>query len=495
MDREREDVTARGRLQHPDTVATARVDDDLPRPERARRRQPGDETGEVVVGHREEDEVGGCNDVRHLDDRYAGEQVSGPRPGRLAHRGHRDDVVTGPRQRGTEDGTDAAGADDADPEAGWSLRGVARVAHAVEPTSWATGPRRVPDACPDRGGWSLDSDAMDTEGGARLPRVERAPVPWDQAWQTALYGTSGFYRGPAGPAGHFTTATHGGPGRVLARALLAWADLLGCDGIIDVGAGRGELLTHLYGLAPHRPLTGVDVVGRPEALSADVRWLTSRGGSRLPDDLRPAGALVVAHEWLDVVPCPVVEVDIHGRPRVVLVDAKTGAETLGPELQGADLEWCQRFWPDIYGDAAEPGRRAKVGRRAEVGRARDLAWSALLRSMDGGAAIAVDYGHTAGDRPLAGSLMAYRSGEVVATVPDGCCDLTAHVAVDSLRHDELLRQREALHRVGVSGRTPDHATARTDPAGYLAALAVASHAAVLLAPGGFGDFWWVVARP
>lgn len=342
---------------------------------------------------------------------------------------------------------------------------------------------------------------MDTVGEARPGRVEPAPVPWEQAWQSALYGASGFYRDPTGPGGHFTTATHGAPGRVLARALLAWADLLGCDGLVDVGAGRGELLGHLRTLAPGRPLTGVDVVGRPDGLPGDIGWLESPGGSRLPDDLRPVDALVVAHEWLDVVPCPVVEIDADGTPRVVLVEAETGAETLGPELGGADLHWCQQFWPAILGSTAEPdrhaevGRGAEVGRRAEVGRPRDLAWSALLDAMDGGAAIAVDYGHTAGDRPPGGSLAAYRSGVVVAPVPDGSCDLTAHVAVDSLRHDELLRQREALQRVGVSGRTPDHASARSEPARYLAALAEASHAATLLAPGSFGDFWWVVSRP
>ena len=324
---------------------------------------------------------------------------------------------------------------------------------------------------------------------AGRPAPSPTPVPWERAWQSALYSDTGFYRANAGPADHFTTATHRGTGRVLARALLAWADLLGCDGLVDVGAGRGELLGHLHALAPGRPLTGVDVVGRPDTLPADVRWLTSPGGSRLPDDLRPANALVVAHEWLDVVPCPVVEVDAEGTLRIVLVDRETGAESLASPLNGADLEWCQRFWPTVCGDGAE------LGGRAEVGRARDVAWSALLEAMDGGAAIAVDYGHTAGDRPAAGSLTAYRRGVVVAPAPDGSCDLTAHVAVDSLRHDELLRQREALRRVGVSGRTPDHASARTDPAGYLAALAEASHSATLLAPGGFGDFWWVVARP
>lgn len=336
----------------------------------------------------------------------------------------------------------------------------------------------------------MDSiDARDPGGALEEGEPLRGSLPWEQAWQHALYGDAGFYRGPTGPAGHFTTATHSGPGRVLARAVLAWADLLGCDGIVDVGAGRGELLRHLRDLAPGRPLTGVEIVERPGVLPPDVGWQVASGGAWLPGTLGPVGSLVVAHEWLDVVPCPVVEVDDQSIPRLVLVDPVTGAESLGPELQGADLHWCERFWPDICHDRAEPGSRA------EVGRPRDLAWSTLLAAMDGGAAIAVDYGHLVSDRPTHGSLTAYRTGQMVAPVPDGGCDLTAHVAVDSLPHDELLRQRDALRRVGVSGRTPDHSGARTDPAGYLAGLAEASDAATLLDPGGFGDFWWVVARP
>ncbi|MEO7058908.1 MAG: SAM-dependent methyltransferase, partial [Lapillicoccus sp.] len=301
-------------------------------------------------------------------------------------------------------------------------------------------------------------------------------------------GDAGFYRQPAGPAGHFTTATHGAPGRVLARALVAWADRLGCDSIVDLGAGRGELLAHLREVAPDRPLAGVDVVARPDHLADDIGWLVSPGGGLLPDDLRPTDALVVAHEWLDVVPCPVLERDDQGVARQVLVDPSTGAESLGEAASGADLEWCQRFWPSIIDQAAAPRDRA------EVGLPRDVAWSALLDRMTRGAAIAVDYGHLVEGRPADGSLVAYRQGQRVTPVPDGSCDLTADVAVDALRHTELVRQSVALRRVGVRAGTPDHALSRSDPPAYLQGLADAGAAASLLAPGGFGDFWWVIAR-
>ena len=325
------------------------------------------------------------------------------------------------------------------------------------------------------------------------------PVPWRMAWQRALYGPDGFYRRAEGPAGHFTTATHGGTGRALARSLWAWADRFGLDGIVDVGAGRGELLQHLYAWEPGRPLSGLDVVPRPQDLPDDVEWVASPGGAVLPPGWRPDRALVVAHEWLDVVPCTIAEVAPDGRLRELLAGsspdscserhgipaASTTNQTLGPPLTGADLEWCQRFWPSAFTSEARPGDRVEVGRQ------RDEAWSALLARLPAGSvAVAVDYGHTVADRPREGTLVAYREGHVVDPVPDGTCDLTAHVAVDSLRQTRRLRQREAVAAVGA----PDHASAAVDPAAYLQALADQSAAAELRRPGGFGDFWWVIAQ-
>ncbi len=307
-----------------------------------------------------------------------------------------------------------------------------------------------------------------------------SPVPWREAWERALYGADGFYRRSDGPAGHFLTATHGGAGAVLAETLWAWADRLGADSIVDVGAGRGELLRHLYAAAPHRPLAGLDVVARPSGLPDRVGWSVSPGGAALPAARFPRGSLVVAHEWLDVVPCTVGEVDQDGRLRQVLVDAG-GTEHLGAPLDDADLVWCQQFWPGIVAPDAEPGDRV------EVGRSRDEAWSGLLDRLDGGAALAVDYGHTADDRPAAGTLTAYRSGRQVDPVPDGSCDLTAHVAVDALRQTDRCRQRDAV----AAGHRPDHELARRDPGAYLAALAREGDVAALRRPGGFGDFWWV----
>jgi SAM-dependent MidA family methyltransferase len=309
------------------------------------------------------------------------------------------------------------------------------------------------------------------------------PVPWRVAWQNALYGPHGFYRQPGGPAGHFTTAAQADFGPALARELWTWADRYDLDGIVDIGAARGELLKQLYACSPGRPLAGLDVVERPHDLPEPVGWVESPGGGDLPGAWRPDRALVVAHEWLDVVPSTVAQVAPDGALREVFVDPDTGSESLGPELSGLELEWCERFWPQAFAGHRQPGDRVEVGRQ------RDEAWAALLdRLAPGSVALAVDYGHTVEDRPRTGTLVAYREGRLVDPVPDGSCDLTAHVAVDSLRQGRRLRQRDAV----AATTPPDRGLAAEDPAAYLAALADHSAVAALRRPGGFGDFWWVV---
>ena len=311
-------------------------------------------------------------------------------------------------------------------------------------------------------------------------------VPWREAWHTALYGPEGFYRSGEGPAGHFTTSTHGPFGGLLAGALARLADREGAMHVVDVGCGRGELLTRLHEARPDLRLTGVDVVDRPGALPDAVRWLRSPGGGSLPPALENlTGVLVLAHEWLDVVPCTVAEVVAAGRLAVVLVDPTTGEESTGAPPSPEELAWCDRHWPV---DALP------VGARVEVGTTRDDAWRDLTARVRHGILVAVDYGHTRAARPTYGTLAAYRDGAQVTPVPDGSCDLTAHVAVDALEHDTLASQREALHDLGVRGDTPDVGLARTDPAGYLTALAHSSAAAALTDPGGFGGFAWALRR-
>jgi SAM-dependent MidA family methyltransferase len=305
---------------------------------------------------------------------------------------------------------------------------------------------------------------------------------WVDAWQDSLYGPQGFYRSEAGPRAHFSTATHGPTGRLLAEALLRLADEHGLRHVVDVGAGRGELLQHLYAARPALRLTGLDVVARPEGLPDPVEWLVSPGGAGLPQEIRDLDqALVLAHEWLDVVPCPVAEVDDGGLLRHRLVEPDTGTESWGPPVSGDELAWAGRHW-----------FTTTPGDRVEVGTTRDAAWADLLSRVRTGLAVAVDYGHTGGNRPPQGTLAAYREGVLVAPVPDGTCDLTAHVAMDSLDHDDLLDQRTLLRGLGVDGHLPPHEVARQDPRAYLCALESTSAAAALTDPGGFGGFLWAV---
>jgi len=312
-------------------------------------------------------------------------------------------------------------------------------------------------------------------------------TPWQQAWDQALYGERGFYRQAAGPAGHFSTATQGVPqiGEQLAGALLTLMDRDGLDTFVDMGCGRGELLEHVHRLGPQVRCLGVDIVARPE-LSRPIDWLQSPGGERLPDELDGLSrTLVFANEWLDVVPCPIAELDQDGELREVLVDVSTGAEQLGDPIAGAERRWSTQFWPV---DGLAPGDRV------EIGQPRDTAWDNLVSRIGSGLAIAVDYGHTIDSRPAPGTLTGFRAGRQVMPVPDGSCDLTAHVSMDSLTHDELMDQRTALRQVGVSGQIPPNDLARSNPAAYLQGLGAASAAAALTARGGLGDFLWAFTQ-
>lgn len=332
-------------------------------------------------------------------------------------------------------------------------------------------------------------------GGDALPAR-----PWAQAWQEALYGRHGFYRTYA-PAQHFHTSAQGipGAGRVLAEALAALCRRHGLDRVVDLGAGRGELLARVRQLAPDLRLHGVDVVDRPAGAAVD-RWTRSPGGgASLPSELRDLrSVLVLAHEWLDVVPCPVVARDGQGVWRGLAVGAD-GTEVLGPPLAGADLAWAQRWL----------GPRV---RRAEVGRPRDLAAEDLVGRVVDGVVVLVDYGHEAADRPTDGTLTGYRAGRQVDPVPDGRRDLTAHVAWDSLvdrlrgpgrggRRVEVTAttQREALlDLLSDDGSDPlapvPHRLARADPAAYLDLVARRAALTALTAPGGLGDFRWALVR-
>ena len=313
-----------------------------------------------------------------------------------------------------------------------------------------------------------------------VPPPTRDPS-WRTAWDAALYGPEGFFRRES-PSAHFRTSVHASP--LFARAVVTLARTAGLDTIVDVGAGRGELLREALRLDPTLTLLGVEVAERPADLPEEIAWTGA-----LPESV---DGLVVANEWLDNIPCHVAEVDDAGVVRMVHVDPATGRETLGSRLGDRAVPaslaaWCEQWWP-LTSDGP--------GARAEIGTTRDAAWADVVGRVDRGLAVAVDYGHTRADRPPHGSLRSYLTGREVDLLPDGTRDVTAHVAVDAVAErvsGSLLRQRDALRQLGVSGERPDLGLATTEPEAYVRDLARASEAAELIARGGLGDFWWVVS--
>ncbi|WP_245175287.1 SAM-dependent methyltransferase, partial [Streptomyces bohaiensis] len=338
----------------------------------------------------------------------------------------------------------------------------------------------------DRGGWS----------------------GWRAAAERALYGAPPSFAAPGGPgpgggsagfflreapAAHFRTAVHASPlfAAAVAVLLVRTDEALGHPPVldlVDVGAGRGELLTGVLAALPERVAArvrpcAVERAARPAGLPDRVAWST--------DPPPGTTGLLFANEWLDNVPLDVAENDDTGRPRHVLV-RPDGRERHGEPVTGEDAAWLRRWWPT----SSAPGERA------EIGRTRDAAWAGAVRALRRGVAVAVDYGHTRDARPPLGSLTGYRDGRQVAPVPDGGCDLTAHVALDACAAagaavpgagaPQLLTQRTALHRLGTDGRRPPLELARTDPAAYLRALARSGEAAELTDPRGFGGFTWLV---
>ncbi len=306
---------------------------------------------------------------------------------------------------------------------------------------------------------------------------------WRDATTGALYGAHGFFTSGGGPAAHFRTSAHTLPMARAVLTLLARLDAaLGAPArldVVDVGAGGGELLSAVLAgasaeLAARLRPVGVDPAPRPDGLPHRIGWRTG-----LPAQIT---GLLLATEWLDNVPVDVAECGPDGTVRLLLVDPRTGAESPGPVVTGRDAAWLADWWP-----------LTRPGTRAEIGWPRDDAWSGAVAAVQRGLALAVDYGHLAGSRPPAGTLTGYRHGRQVPPVPDGSTDVTAHVAWDPLvrKDSRLTTQRVALHALGITGTRPPLDTARTDPAGYLRALAAASHVAELTDPAGLGGHHWL----
>jgi hypothetical protein len=310
---------------------------------------------------------------------------------------------------------------------------------------------------------------------------------WFDAWIESAYGADGFWR-RHWPGEHFRTAATSGPG--LAEPLSAVLDRYGGGyAVVDVGAGRGDLLRALAELRPELRLGGIDLRPRPEGLPADIRWAvdlwdvrysawTTGQAETLLHTWGPV--MIVCCEWLDDLPCRVVRREADGWREIVVDDS--GEQRAGPRLADADLDWADRWW--------------STGQRAEIGLTRDRAWSTLAAVVRqrGGCAALIDYGHHRSERPPNGSFAAYRDGRSVEPVPSAEMNLTAHLSVDSVRTageavglttELCCRQGEAIARL--------ESPAPADP-DALADLSRRSERAALASPYGWGSHWWLVQR-
>lgn len=212
--------------------------------------------------------------------------------------------------------------------------------------------------------------------------------------------------------------------------------------VVDVGTGSGRLLEQLRAhVLGDVHFLGVDIRESPSDLVANITWHQLHVDDTpldLIDDLEDGAAVLIAHEFLDDIPCEIFELDEDSSPRLVLVDPATGAEELGPRLDDVAAlplldpiqpdqvhDWLSTWWP-----TTQPGARR------ETGITRQWVWAGLTNLVHVGCAVAVDYAHTKDERARGlwdgGTLKGFRAGRPQRAVPDGSVNITAHVALDAL---------------------------------------------------------------
>ncbi len=310
------------------------------------------------------------------------------------------------------------------------------------------------------------------------------PDTWFAAWAESAYGPDGFWPGHL-PPDHFRTAAH--DPAALATLVAGLLDRQpGTQSLVDVGAGGGELLNELARLRPWLRLTGIDLRPRPAGLATGVAWVMGTWdvvGHRWTGAAPAALArldqptMVVAHEWLDDLPCRVVGRSSDGW-RDLQVDTPLGLA--GPALDPDSQAWADRWWPD--------------GERAEIGLTRDRAWAALIDAVAraGGSALMVDYGHQRDARPEQGTLAAYRGGRAVEPRPRPDTNLTAHVAVDAVQSAGEARGARTVLLARQAAVVAQLRPRQTGPVDPVTDLAQRSQWDALQSPGIWGSFWWLL---
>lgn len=265
-------------------------------------------------------------------------------------------------------------------------------------------------------------------------------------FHTAWAETATFYRRHR-PSAHFRTSSRSSSriaDAISHIVLEQWERLQGPRDftVTDVGADDGHLLdairlqipAHVRRRMRWRAIDVVEGACEAEWIVGDVRSI----------DLPRSPGVLIAQELLDDIPCTIVENDDQGRPWVVGIEGNALPAPLVPLRSRRELAWLDTWWPDATPFATR-----------EVGRTRDRVWQRLRARVTAGVAIAIDYGHVREERECGrwagGTVRGFRSGRVVRPIPDGRCNITAHVAMDSLAHAPLLRQSDATGIGGAEG--------------------------------------------
>ena len=192
---------------------------------------------------------------------------------------------------------------------------------------------------------------------------------------------------------------------------------------VDMGAGRGELLTGVLAAVDGRDARPAahGRLGHPYAVERAARPPGPRRAHRVARGTAGRGHGAAVRQRV-----------AGQRPRGHRRDrtrTACAAATSGP-ARTARSGRATRSNGRRTRSGSPAGGRCGAGRglRAEIGRPRDEAWAAAVGSLERGLAVAVDYAHVRDARPPFGTLTGFREGREVRPVPDGCCDLTAHVA-------------------------------------------------------------------
>ncbi len=260
------------------------------------------------------------------------------------------------------------------------------------------------------------------------------PIPLERYMALCLgHPEHGYYmtRDPLGRAGDFTTAPE--VSQIFGELIGIWCistwQMMGAPDdlhLVELGPGRGTLMADLLRATKIMPgfdeSTHVHLVDTSPALAARQQKALARSGFDIAwhshiDEVPAGNTLIVANEFLDALPVRQIERGEAGwHERMVGLDAD-GQLTLGlaadPLPANLIPDWAHRAAP---------------GSIAELAPARDAYCRTIASRLgsDPGAALLIDYGHTASG--IGDTLQAVQHHQPVGILHQpGEADLTAHV--------------------------------------------------------------------